>query len=102
MATTFLLLFFAGGGSDYISGPYSVKIPAGKTTLSFRISITNDNRRENNETFYLVIDSSSLPNGVVVGSPSQAKVTIVDITSSSKIQFCYVCIDNYATVKSMM
>ena len=74
-------------GSDYISGPYNVKIPGGNNTISFQISITNDNKKESNETFYIVIDSSSLPNGVVVGSPDQAKVTIVDKTSSSKITF---------------
>ena len=70
-----------GGGLDYVSGPYSVTIPAGKNNGSFRISITNDNIRENNETFYLVIDSSSLPDGVIVGTPSQAIITIVDETS---------------------
>ena len=73
------------GGFDYTSGPYIVKISTGKNTASFRIAITNDNKRENNETFYLAVDSSSLPNGVVVGSPGQAKVTIVDKTSSKLI-----------------
>ena len=82
-----MLWSVSGGGSDYISGPYSVKIPAGKNTISFRISITQDNKKENNETFYLVIDPSSLPNGVAVGSPAQAKVTIVDKSNSSKITF---------------
>lgn len=57
-----------------------MSIPIGTKNVSFDISITNDNRREDNETFRLVIDSSSLPDGVVVGSPSQALITIVDKT----------------------
>ena len=74
-----------GGGIDYIAGPYTVKVPAGKVNASFRISITNDNKKEINETFRLIIDSSSLPDGVVVGSRGQALITIVDKTRTSKM-----------------
>ena len=68
------------GGIDYNSGPYTVIIPANVEEVSFSILITNDNKKEENEIFHLVIDSSSLPDGVVVGTPSQAIVTIVDVT----------------------
>ena len=69
-----------GGGIDYNSGPYTVIIPANVDEVSFSIFITNDNKKEENETFHLVIDSSSLPDGVIVDTPSQAVITIVDVT----------------------
>ena len=48
--------------------------------VSLSIVITDDKKKETNETFCLVIDLSSLPSGVVIGTPSQAVVTIVDTT----------------------
>ena len=63
---------------DYTSGPYPVTFPAGMTNYTFNIPIRNDNMVENNETFTLAIDSSSLPTGVMVGSPRQATVTIIN------------------------
>ena len=62
-------------------------IPANMKEVSFSILITNDNKREKNETFHLVIDSSSLPDGIVVDTPSQAVITIVDVTKC-KILLC--------------
>ena len=41
------------------------------------MSIYNDSIPEYNEYFYLTINSS-LPNGVALGTPSQATVTIMD------------------------
>ena len=79
-----------GGGFDYISGPYTVKIPANVKMVSFSILITNDNKKENNETFRLVIDPYSLPDDVIVGTPSQATVTIVDITKCKVLSFVIV------------
>ena len=49
-------------------------------TVSFSILIADDNIKENNETFHLVIDPYSLPNGVVVGTPDKPTITIVDTT----------------------
>ena len=49
--------------------------PAGTTTASLNISITNDNIVEMNETFSLTIDPSS---DVTVVDPDDAVVTIVD------------------------
>ena len=48
------------------------------TRVSFNISINNDDTFEDNETFTLIINTSSLPSHVIVGSPGQATVTIVD------------------------
>ena len=62
---------------DYTSGPYSVTVPAGMTSVPFSNSINNDNIFEENENFTLTINSS-LPTGVMVGNPGQATVTIVD------------------------
>ena len=57
-----------------------MKIPKNVKTVPFNIMITDDNIKENNETFRLVIDPHSLPNGVVVGTPDKAMITIVDTT----------------------
>ena len=63
---------------DYTSGPYTVTIPAGMTTATFDIPITDDAIREGNEDFMITIDPSSLPDGVTRGDPGEATVTIVD------------------------
>ena len=62
---------------DYTSGPYSVTFLAGVTSVPFNISINDDNILEENENLTFTINSS-LPTGVMVGSPDQATVTIVD------------------------
>ena len=66
------------GGVDYIAGPYSVTFPSGMTIASFDISITNDNMFEGSEDVKIEIIDSSLPNGIAVGYPDHAIVTIVD------------------------
>ena len=50
------------------------------TSVPFDIPITDDRILEGLEDFLLTIDPSSLPDDgtVVVGSPGQAAVTIVD------------------------
>ena len=48
------------------------------TTAFFYVAITDDHLLEGNEYFILVIDSSSLINGISVGSLAQTSVTIVD------------------------
>ena len=42
------------------------------------LRIRDDQLVEDNEHYYLIIDNSSLPNGVSLGTPSQATVTIID------------------------
>ena len=63
---------------DYTSGPYTVTIPAGQTTATFNVPITDDTILEGDENFMLTIDGTSLPDGVAPGNPDEATVTIVD------------------------
>ena len=63
---------------DYTSGPYTVTFPAGQTTTTFNVPITDGDTFEGNETFMLTIDSSSLPTGLTTGNPDQATVTIFE------------------------
>ena len=63
---------------DYTSGPYTVIIPAGQTTATFNIPITDDMILEIDEDFMLTIDGPSLPTGVTRGTPNVTTVTIVD------------------------
>ena len=44
----------------------------------FNASIIQDNMLESAESFTLLIDQSSLPNGVTVTNPNQTTVTIID------------------------
>ena len=62
---------------DYTPGPYSVTFPTGITSVPLNIPINDDNIFENNEIFFLTINSS-LPTGVMSGNPDQATVIIVD------------------------
>ena len=48
------------------------------TRVSFDVYIMNDRVLEIDETFKLRINSSSLPNCVIVNSPNEVTVTIVD------------------------
>jgi len=63
---------------DYNSGPYPVTFPAGATSVTFDVPITDDNILEGIENFMLTIDQSSLPTGVNHGDPGKVTVTIVD------------------------
>ena len=71
---------------DYASGPYTVTFPAGQTTATFNIPITNDMILEINEDFMLTINQTSLPTVVIRGTPGEATVTIVD---NDRKLFCY-------------
>ena len=62
---------------DYTSGPYSVTFLVGVMSVPFIIPLNNDNIFEGNENFTLTINPS-LPTGVMVSNPDQARVTIVD------------------------
>ena len=63
---------------DYDSGPYTVTIPVGMTSVTFDVSINDDDIFEGDENFMLTIDLSSLPNGVNPSIPGEATVTIVN------------------------
>ena len=64
--------------SDYGCGSYMVNFNAGETRVSFNISILDNDILENDKTFILTIDHSSLPNNVDVGTPNETEITIVD------------------------
>ena len=68
------------GNVDYDTGPYVFTIPAGMTSFTFNIAtiINDDNILEENEIFYLTIDSSSLPNDITADTPLQVSVTIIN------------------------
>ena len=64
--------------NDYNPGPYILTIPSGDISVSFNISITDDNVLETTEEFLLTIDPLSLPDGVTVGNEGNTTVVIVD------------------------
>ena len=67
------------GGEDYHSGPYTAIIPAGNTSGSFIVGITDDNVFEVIiETFRLTINQQSLPSLVIAANPDRTIVTITD------------------------
>ena len=66
------------GGEDYTVGPFTVEFSTEVLRVPFNVSIINDNILEDNETFNLIINPSSLPSEVIVTDRSQAIVTIVD------------------------
>ena len=63
---------------DYDSGPYTATFPAGVTMVAFNIPIINDNTLDIEVYFMLIINSSSLPGSVRLGTPNQSTVTIMD------------------------
>ena len=78
MLTCILLLTGSRYSSDYYQGPYSVTFPAGVTTASFTIRISDDNTLElTNEIFAIVINVLLLPKNVTYGKFERATVTIV-------------------------
>ena len=48
------------------------------TSVRVHYTIKDDNIVEDDETFSLIIDPSSLPRSVSIGNPGEATVTIVD------------------------
>ena len=48
------------------------------TRVPFNVSIATDSVFEGNETFYLLINASTLPREVSVKNPGQTTVIIVD------------------------
>ena len=77
--TMYLLdVMFHETGQDYEPGPYTVAFPAEITSAFLNISITNDEIFEANETFDLVLNSSSLPPNVTAGDIGQATVIILN------------------------
>ena len=63
---------------DYQSGPYTAMIPAGSTSASFDVKITDDNIFERRETFLLSITQTSPPFLVIPTTPDRIFVAILD------------------------
>ena len=76
-----------GGGVDYNSGPYSIKILAGANRMTFNISINNDNILEDNEEFSLIINNTSLPSCVITNSSGRSTVIVRDDDSELSMTF---------------
>ena len=71
--------FFLGGvGYDYKSGPYHAVFAKGDTAAEFCIDIYDDNLLEMDEAFRLEINDTSLPDCITIGSPSVARIIIMD------------------------
>ncbi len=64
--------------ADFAGDPYSVTIPAGRTSATLDIAIVADDREEVDETFAVAIHMGTLPSGVTLGSPGTVTVTIAD------------------------
>ena len=77
---------YVGKGVDYNSGPYTVQFDVGVTNVIFSVAVKDDSSLEDNETFTLSINSSSLPNSINVGDHVQTTVTILD--DDSKFSGC--------------
>ena len=71
--------------SDYEHGPFYVTFHANQTSVSFNVSLNDDNEVEKDETFRLEILDPILPNNAKLLDHS-CKVTIVDTTSKSVIR----------------
>ena len=69
---------YVGRGVDYISGPYTVQFNVGVTRVPFSVTLKDDSSKEDNETFTLNINSSSLPNSINIGDHAQTTVTILN------------------------
>ena len=63
---------------DYNSGPYVVQFNVGVTRVPFSVTLKDDSSKEDNETFTLCINSSSLPNSINIGDHIQTTVTILN------------------------
>ena len=76
--------YLTGESIDYNFGPYNLIFPAGITSVSFNVTINDDNILEGNESFILIIAESSLKNQAFMftaGAFAQSTVIIIDITS---------------------
>ena len=70
------IVYVIGDWQDYNSGQYNITFIVGVSSVSFDISIIDDEILEHNESFNLGL--CSLPDNVIVGNVSQATVTIMN------------------------
>ena len=57
--------------------------------MEFNVTINDDDITENNETFNLVIDDSTLPDDVTLGDYDTAIVTIINDDGKNKLLFVF-------------
>lgn len=69
---------FLTGNVDYESRPFTLQFNTFLTHFRFGVLIIDDNTFEGNENFNISIDSSELPNNVIVGQPSEVVIEISD------------------------
>ena len=78
-------------GTDYEEGPYNVTIPKGKMNATYCIAVPNDEELEMDEAFRITINENALDQDVVVMSPNEARVIILDDECKHKdctFQYC--------------
>ena len=73
-----IITFYLVGDDDYDFGPYTVTFPSGVTNASFNVIIIDNDQYESTETFYLIINSFSLPHDMYISHPGHAIVMISD------------------------
>ena len=73
-----MLIIIFIGFEDYEPQEYYVMIPAGKRTFTLPIDIVDDDIVEETESYYLRIDSASLPPKVFAKTIVSTKVKIED------------------------
>ena len=75
-------------GSDFGSGPFTASFPAGSTTSSVKVPITDDQLQEGDETFTAQLQiPSNVPDTVVRGENAVAQVVIEDNEEVITINF---------------
>ena len=75
-------------GSDFGSGPFTASFPAGSTTSSVNVPITDDQLQEGDETFAAQLQiPSNVPDTVVRGENAVAQVVTEDIEEVITVNF---------------
>ena len=72
---------------DFNSNPIMVTIMAGDTSGTAAIPITDDSIVEGDESFDAILTTDS--RGVIIGTPGQAEVTIIDDEDSECLRVVY-------------
>lgn len=76
-------LLFAVVDNDYHAGPYNATFLAGQTSVSFDVTIIDDNILEKDEDFTLMFDMASLPSTITA---INNQITVSILNDDSKLQ----------------
>ena len=86
-----------GKNQDYTIETHAVTFAAGTTIAALNVTINDDKIDESNEKFTLTIDPYSLPmDGITIGYPYQATVTVMDDDRKWTITYHQGCIKGCA------